>query len=107
MADAQVPNTVRLTSHAAAAEQPSIRWGDPDATRRGPIIAGPPDTPGRNAIGAHHGAVSVYRAVAVAAGGLDAAHTPDLTDTAPTDVIGPWPAWGDPKKIVSLDPFAS
>ncbi len=32
-------------------------------------------------------------------------HRPDLTDTAPVAVIGPWPQWADPKKIVSLDPY--
>jgi GTP cyclohydrolase II len=30
---------------------------------------------------------------------------PRLTDTAPTDRIGPYPQWADPARIVSLDPF--
>ena len=107
MAEAQVPNTVRLTSHSADGGQRAVLWGAPDPLVRGPIVAGTPDTPGRNAIGAHHGAVSVYRAVAVAAGGLDAAHVPDLTDTTPTDVIGPWPRWGDPRAMVSIDPWGA
>ena len=60
--------------------------------------------PGRNAIGTHAGAYSLYRALAVAAGQLDPAHRPDLTNTAPAVPIGPFPQWaGD--AIVSLDPW--
>lgn len=47
----------------------------------------------------------MYRALAIAAGQLKAAHIPDLTDTAPAVRIGPFPQWGDPEKIVSLDPY--
>lgn len=32
-------------------------------------------------------------------------HRPDFTNTHPAANIGPFPAWGDPKKIVSMDPF--
>lgn len=32
-------------------------------------------------------------------------HRPDFTNTLPAANIGPFPAWGDPKKIVSMDPF--
>ncbi|MFN5157500.1 MAG: GTP cyclohydrolase II, partial [Betaproteobacteria bacterium] len=31
----------------------------------------------------------------------------DLTNTAPTDPIGPYPAWGDPRRIVSIDPWGA
>ncbi len=101
------PRRVRLTSHASTTARFPVRWGASDPVARGPVIAGPPDTPGRNAIGAHHGGLSVYRAVAVAAGGLDAAHVPDLTDTAPTDVLGPFPGWTDPGALVALDPWGA
>ena len=37
------------------------------------------------------------------AGALKREHKADLTNTAPTDVIGPYPQWADPTKIVSLD----
>ncbi len=47
----------------------------------------------------------MYRALAVAAGTLDPVHKPDLTDTAPTERIGPFPQWGDADRIVSLDPY--
>ena len=65
-------------------------------------------TPGdRNAIGTHSGSYAVYRALAVAAGRLDPVHRPDLTDTAPTDFIGPHPQWSEPGRIVSLDPWGA
>lgn len=30
---------------------------------------------------------------------------PDFTNTEPTATIGPFPQWGDPKKIVAMDPW--
>ena len=30
---------------------------------------------------------------------------PDFTNTEPAANIGPFPQWGDPKKIVAMDPF--
>ena len=50
---------------------------------------------------------AVYRALAVAAGALDRDHQPDLTNTAPTEPIGPHPQWFDPERIVSLDPYGA
>ena len=58
-------------------------------------------------IGTHSGSYAVYRALAVAAGALDRGAAPDLTDTAPTDRVGPHPQWFDPDRIVSLDPFGA
>jgi GTP cyclohydrolase II len=40
-----------------------------------------------------------------ACGALDPDHRPDLTNTAPAENLGPFPSWGDPKRIVSIDPF--
>jgi GTP cyclohydrolase II len=59
----------------------------------------------RNVIGTHSGSYSVYRALAVASGALQANHRADLTNTAPIVAIGPHPSWADADKIVSLDPF--
>ena len=56
-------------------------------------------------IGAHAGAYALYRALAIAAGSLNALHRPDLSNTAPAEAIGPHPQWADPTKIVSLDPY--
>jgi GTP cyclohydrolase II len=61
----------------------------------------------RNVIGTHSGSYGVYRALAVAAGALLRGHKPDLTNTMPTDPIGPYPSWGNPDAIVSLDPFGA
>ena len=77
-----------------------------DPIKRGPII-GTLTTPDRNVIGTHSGSYSVYRALAVASGRLDAQHRADLTNTSPADHIGPHPSWADPEKIVSLDPFGA
>ena len=59
----------------------------------------------RNAVGSYSGAYAVYRALAVATRALARDHRPDFTDTAPATLIGPHPQWGDPAKIVSLDPW--
>src|SRR6516165_10178321 len=74
-----------------------LRWGAATAAERGPVIASR-DPALRNAIGAHAGGYGVYRALAIAAGDLPSNHRPDLTDTAPADLIGPHPQWsGDSK----------
>jgi GTP cyclohydrolase II len=61
----------------------------------------------RNVIGTHSGSYGVYRALAVAAGNLVKGHIADLTNTAPTDLIGPHPQWGDAQKMVSIDPWGA
>ncbi|QJP15101.1 GTP cyclohydrolase II [Starkeya sp. ORNL1] len=98
-----------LTSHGAssgvAADAPVLNWGALDPKVRGPVVATLTDPKRRNAIGTHAGGYAVYRALAISAGALPADFKADLTNTAPSDRIGPHPQWGDPKKIVSLDPF--
>jgi GTP cyclohydrolase II len=59
----------------------------------------------RNVIGAHGGAYSIYRALAVSSGTLDPNARPDLTDTGPVIEIGPHPQWTGGDTIVSLDPW--
>jgi len=59
----------------------------------------------RNVIGAHGGAYSIYRALAVSSGALDPLGRPDLKDTGPLFEIGPHPQWCGSGKIVSLDPW--
>jgi GTP cyclohydrolase II len=100
---------IRLTSHQDPhlPAPPRLRWGDPDPARRGPVVATLTDPGRRNAIGAHGGAYSVYRAMAVVSGRLDPAFRTDLTDTAPTAAIGPHPQWADPERIVALDPWGA
>jgi GTP cyclohydrolase II len=96
---------IKLTSHPGHAKALPIQWGNSDPKARGPIIATLTNPDHRNVIGTHSGSYAVYRALAIAAKALDPQHVPDLTNTAPTDPIGPFPSWGDPDKIVSLDPF--
>src|SRR5690348_8959757 len=101
---------IRLTSHhpheSAAAAVP-IHWGAADPLVRGPIIGTTTERSRRNVIGTHSGSYGVYRALAVAAKSLTRGHRPDLTNTSPTDPIGPHPQWFDADRIVSLDPWGA
>ncbi len=97
-----------LSSHPNAQRRGpfyEVHWGAPTAAERGPVIASLTNVAQRNAIGTHAGAYAVYRALAVASGALQRDHRPDLTNTAPAEVVGPHPQWGDPDKIVSMDPW--
>jgi len=98
---------IRLTSHpgAGAKSRFPIVWGALSARERGPIVGTPISD--RNVIGAHGGAYSIYRALAVSAGALNPSVRPDLTDTAPTTAFGPFPQWRDADKIVALDPWGA
>ena len=69
--------------------------------QRGPVV-GTLLTGQRNAIGAHSGSYSLYRALAIAASTLDPVHVPDLTNAAPATPIGPHRKWNDPSAIISL-----
>ncbi|MGF1608017.1 MAG: GTP cyclohydrolase II [Kiloniellales bacterium] len=101
------PKHIVLTSHPRGGKHrpPKISWGAQGPEGRGPVIGTLTNPAQRNVIGTHSGAYSLYRALAVAAGSLDPLHRADLTNTAPTDQIGPHPQWSDPEKIVSLDPY--
>ncbi|KAM0625596.1 hypothetical protein ACHAQF_007475 [Verticillium nonalfalfae] len=67
-------------------------------TRRFPVVFDP-QTPERG------GSYSIYYALAVASKQLDLEHRPDFTNTEPASRIGPFPQWGDEKKIVAMDPW--
>ncbi len=109
--DAVGPSTsgghIRVTSHSGGLDALPIRWGAATAADRGPLVGTTSRRSHRNVIGTHSGSYSVYRALAVAAGALSREHRADLTDTAPTDVVGPYPQWSDPAQIVSLDPWGA
>jgi GTP cyclohydrolase II len=100
---------IRLTSHPGqgTASAPAIQWGAADPQLRGPVVGSTTNRSQRNVIGTHSGSYGVYRALAVAAGSLVKGHRADLTDTAPTDLVGPYPQWGNAKKIVSIDPWGA
>ncbi|RYP40742.1 hypothetical protein DL769_011722 [Monosporascus sp. CRB-8-3] len=101
-----------------------LNWGAPDASRRGPVVVSRSSSTirRRNAIGgepylpavslssilqflAHGGSYSIYFALALASKQLNANHRPDFTNTEPAASIGPFPQWGDKKKIVAMDPW--
>lgn len=84
-----------------------LKWGASEAVVRGPIVASrnAASLKLRNAIGAHGGAYSIYRALAVAIGQLEVEHKPDLTNTEPVFNFPPQPGWFNPDCIVSMDPW--
>ncbi|TFZ08147.1 GTP cyclohydrolase II [Ramlibacter humi] len=101
------PRHIRLTSHSGGTGAPSLLWGAANPAVRGPVVGTTTSREHRNVIGTHSGSYSVYRALAVAAGALSRSHKADLTNTSPTDAIGPYPQWSDPERIVSLDPWGA
>ncbi|PPQ87364.1 hypothetical protein CVT25_001980 [Psilocybe cyanescens] len=84
-----------------------MHWGAPSSSERGPIICSrlPSSIKHRNAIGAHSGSYSIYRALSIAMGSLSPTHKPDYSHTQPPVHIPPNPTWSDPTKIVSFDPW--
>jgi GTP cyclohydrolase II len=100
---------IRLTSHPVEGAYGAlpIVWGAADPHARGPVVGSTANRSQRNVIGTHSGSYGVYRALAVAAGALTRGHKPDLTNTMPTDQLGPYPQWSDATKIVSIDPFGA
>src|SRR5918999_2206317 len=99
---------IRLTSHpepGTAATRFPIRWGAANPRERGPVIGSVTNPGDRNVVGAHGGAYSVYRALAISARALNPLARPDLRNTHPVVDIGPHPQWFEPGRIVSLDPW--
>ena len=101
------PKHIRLTSHAGGFGALPIQWAANTATERGPVVGTTTKRSHRNVIGTHSGSYSVYRALAVASGGLSPHHKADLTNTSPTTRIGPYPQWSEPGRIVAMDPWGA
>ena len=101
------PSHIRLTSHAGGFGALPIQWAAATAAERGPVVGTTTRRSHRNVIGTHSGSYSIYRALAVASGGLSPQHRADLTNTMPTDVIGPYPQWSEPGRIVAMDPWGA
>ena len=101
------PSHIRLTSHASGYGALPIRWAAATAAERGPVVGTTTKRSHRNVIGTHSGSYSIYRALAIASGGLSPKHKADLTNTMPTDVIGPYPQWSEPGRIVAMDPWGA
>lgn len=100
-------NHMILASHSNLKykETLPIQWGAKTPQARGPVVASVTNSKARNAIGAHSGSYTVYRALSIASGKFPPAHRPDLNNTQSPVKIGPYPQWMDPTKIVSLDPW--
>jgi len=98
---------IRLTSHPVPGAKHAfpIHWGGATARERGPVIGTVSRPQDRNVIGSHGGSYAVYRALAVSSGTLDPIRRPDLTNTHPAAAIGPFSQWGEPDRIVALDPW--
>jgi len=109
MESAPATRHIRLTSHPGQGPigAPAIHWGAADPLVRGPVVGTTASRGQRNVVGTHSGSYGVYRALAVAAGSLTRGHRADLTNTSPTDLVGPYPQWGDAEKIVSIDPWGA
>jgi GTP cyclohydrolase II len=102
-------NHIVLTSHPLKIfkEAPPIHWGSLDPLKRGPLVATLTHAHHKNVIGAHGGSYGIYRALAQASGDLSPDHRPDLTNTSPVESIGPYESWGNPERIVSMDPWGA
>jgi GTP cyclohydrolase II len=109
MESASASGHIRLTSHPGqgTSAAPALQWGAADPMVRGPLVGTTANRSQRNVVGTHSGSYGIYRALAVAAGNLTRGHRADLTNTAPTDQVGPYPQWGDPARIVSIDPWGA
>lgn len=103
------PNRITITTYPSQVgiDPIPLKWGAADPKERGPVVCCRTQSTikRRNALGAHSGSYSVYQALAVAMNDLPINHHPDFTNAQPPVQIGPFPQWGDSKKIVSIDPF--
>jgi GTP cyclohydrolase II len=86
-------------------ESLGLDWGAKDPMKRAPVVASQTNPKARNAIGTHSGSYTVYRALSMASGKYSPTHKPDLNNTFSPVKIGPYEAWFDDTKIVSLDPW--
>lgn len=84
-----------------------LNWGAVTPTERGPVVCSrlQSSLKQRNALGAHSGSYSIYRALSIAMGSLSPTHKPDYTMTEPPVDFPPQPSWSDPEKIVAFDPW--
>lgn len=119
------PGRVNLTTYPGqhSIVPHPLQWGAASAEERGPVVCSrlPGSIRARNALGAHSGSYSIYRALSIALGSLSPTHKPDFTMTEPPVAIPPNPAWGSTAHsgwsigpapptgnfgpIVSMDPY--
>ncbi|KAJ7494793.1 cyclohydrolase [Mycena galericulata] len=115
------PGRVNLTTYPGqhSINPFPLQWGADSPSARGPVICSrlPASIKARNALGAHSGSYSIYRALSIALGSLSPTHKPNWTNTEPPVDIPPNPAWGAAGgwsmgpapatygPIVSMDPY--
>lgn len=85
----------------------TLNWGASDPASRGPVVCSrlPSSIKRRNALGAHSGSYSIYRALSIAMGSLSPTHKPDYSLTEPPVEIPPNEQWFNKSQIVSFDPW--
>ncbi|KEY67040.1 hypothetical protein S7711_04721 [Stachybotrys chartarum IBT 7711] len=102
-------NRIVLTTYPgqSVVDPVELNWGHEDPVQRGPILVSrtKETIKKRNAIGAHGGSYAIYNALAIASGDLPPDFRPNFENTQPTFQPPQQPAWSDPTKIVSMDPF--
>ncbi len=103
------PLVSKLTRVKPPATPPAtpLCWGARSPLERGPIVGTLTSHNRRNVIGTHGGSYSIYQALSVASGQLDARHQAQLAHTEPLVEIAPNEAWWDPDRLVSLDPWGA
>ena len=84
-----------------------MNWGASESSVRGPVICSrlTSTIKQRNAIGAHSGSYSIYRALSIAMGSLSPTHKPDYSMTEPPVDVPPNERWFNSSSIVSFDPW--
>ncbi|ODN79165.1 cyclohydrolase [Cryptococcus wingfieldii CBS 7118] len=105
------PSRVILTTYPSqhGINPTPLKWGaGPTARERGPVVCSriKSNLLIRNAIGAHAGSYSIYRALSIGMGQLRPDWRPDLTNTHPPFVLPPTQGWFG-NKIVSFDPWGA
>lgn len=100
---------INLTTHTgrSGVDPVPVVWGAKTAEERGPIVCTNRHENRRNALGAHGGSYSLYRALAIANNALDPRYLPNWKNTHPAAKMGPHPAWGMPEKICTIDPYGA
>lgn len=95
-----MPKTEKKSNHIILAsysnlkykETLPIKWGARTALERGPLVASVSNSKARNAIGAHSGSYTVYRALSIASGKF-----PPFTN----------PIYITPKALLKLAPMSN
>ncbi|KAL2211943.1 hypothetical protein CC79DRAFT_1265972 [Sarocladium strictum] len=103
-------NRIRTYPKQIGIDPLPLDWGNMNPLQRGPVVVsrGHSSIRRRNATNKSAysgGSYSIYYALAVASKEITVDHRPDFTNTEPAVNIGPFPAWGDRKKIVAMDPW--